>query len=456
MSKRTQLPPQPNLKNLKNQAKSLLKSLQAGDRDAIQRIKVSLPRLSTTSEGDILGAGISLQEVQHVIAREHGFKNWNVLQAIVEVDFDLLTKLDRRSTETLLREVSIKDCIIALSTASEEVKDKLLGNMSTRHRNLIESESSFLEGASPNKYAGAVGVEEIWKSQRRILQQLAESAEAGDLVWPTDGAVAQDVEKAKSAAAEFRPLPHLVELARRPLEQLSIDESVELWKGLAEQVKREGVLSLESFIDKVASPLIREGLQLAVDGTEPDLTRDILETRIQFVLGPQQRVRSGMIIEGLAAIRDGDNPHVVRHKLDVFFTSQPPQKDLVGPKRVTASELVARLRIGPLKQMSLDNLADFFMDMSYLSRSDGMYALEPLQEALEDVRDPNSQLLYCGLELVLDQATPQQIVKTLKVQMAAQLEWFEKACKMVVEGASEMQPGVEPEKVEEAVRQAAM
>lgn len=78
-----QLPPKPNLRNLKNQAKSLLKSLQAGDPDAIERIKVSLPRLSEASERDILGASIYLQEVQHVIAREYGLKNWEALQAIV-------------------------------------------------------------------------------------------------------------------------------------------------------------------------------------------------------------------------------------------------------------------------------------------------------------------------------------------------------------------------------------
>ena len=465
MSKHKQLPPQPNLKNLKNQAKSLLKSFQAGDLDVIERIQASLPRLSGSSEAEILQANIVLQEVQHVIAREYGFRNWNVLQAVVEVDFDLLTKLDHRSAETLLREVSRKDLIIAWKTASEEVKEKLLGNMSMGYRNLIESESGFLENTSPNKYTGFVGVpgvEEIRETQRRILQQLAQSAQAGDLVWPADGVVAQEEEKTPSPAAEFRPSPRLAELVRRPLEQLSTDEMAELWKRLAEQVEWENPqlldsVAVDSFIDEVASPLIREGLKLAVDGTEPDLTRDVLETRSQFALEPQQRTRSGMIIEGLAAIMSGDNPHVVRYKVEMFFCSQPAERGkVVGPKKVAASELVAQLGRVPLKQMNLDQLADLFWDMSYLSRSDGIDALEPLQHALEDVCDPNSQLLYCGLGLVLDQVPFEQIVKTLNAQMETQLKWFEKACKMVIAGAFAMQPGVEPEKVEEAVRQAAM
>ncbi len=129
---------------------------------------------------------ISLREVQHVIAREYGLKSWEVLQVIVEVDFDLLEKLDNRSAEMLLREVSREDCIIALKTASEEVKEKLLGNISPGYRNLIESEVGFLENRSGSKYAlleGKIKTEEIQEAQRRILQQLAQSAEAGDLVF---------------------------------------------------------------------------------------------------------------------------------------------------------------------------------------------------------------------------------------------------------------------------------
>ena len=78
-----QLPPQSNLRHLKTQAKALLKSLQVGDPDAVERIQASLPRLSGNSEAEILEAGVCLQEAQHVIAREYGFKHWDALQAAV-------------------------------------------------------------------------------------------------------------------------------------------------------------------------------------------------------------------------------------------------------------------------------------------------------------------------------------------------------------------------------------
>ena len=157
------------------------------------------------------------------------------------------------------------------------------------------------------------------------------------------------------------------------------------------------------------------------------------------------------------AIESGDNPHVVRYKLEMFFHTQPAERrDVIGPKKITTSDLVAQLREISLEQKSLEQLSDFFWDMSYLSRSKGINALESLQEALKDASAPNAQLLRCGLELMLDQAPPKQVMETLTSRMDTQLKSFKQACKMVAVGATELQPGVKPEKLEEMVRQAAM
>ena len=59
---------QPNVENLRKQAKSLHKQLRAGDADSVARIRKGLPRLSETADADVSGAGVTLQEVQHVIA----------------------------------------------------------------------------------------------------------------------------------------------------------------------------------------------------------------------------------------------------------------------------------------------------------------------------------------------------------------------------------------------------
>lgn len=70
---------QPNVENLRKQAKSLHKQLKAGSVDSIERIRKGLPRLAQTAATEVSDAGVTLQEVQHVIAVEHGFSNWKQL-----------------------------------------------------------------------------------------------------------------------------------------------------------------------------------------------------------------------------------------------------------------------------------------------------------------------------------------------------------------------------------------
>lgn len=51
----------------------------------------------------------------------------------------------------------------------------------------------------------------------------------------------------------------------------------------AEQARREGILALENRLPEVNDPFLKKGIQLAVDGTEQGLIRDILETEMNYV-----------------------------------------------------------------------------------------------------------------------------------------------------------------------------
>jgi len=78
-----ELPAQPNLEQLKKQAKSLLAAAKARDRDALRRFAV-LPSLSGQSPEQIAVNDLALHDAQSVIAREHGFVSWNSLREEVE------------------------------------------------------------------------------------------------------------------------------------------------------------------------------------------------------------------------------------------------------------------------------------------------------------------------------------------------------------------------------------
>ncbi|MDR3012479.1 MAG: MotA/TolQ/ExbB proton channel family protein [Chitinispirillales bacterium] len=50
----------------------------------------------------------------------------------------------------------------------------------------------------------------------------------------------------------------------------------------AEQARREGILALESQALEIKDEFLKQGIQLAVDGTEPDLIKEILSTEIAY------------------------------------------------------------------------------------------------------------------------------------------------------------------------------
>ncbi len=57
-------------------------------------------------------------------------------------------------------------------------------------------------------------------------------------------------------------------------------DAIETVVQFADQARREGLLSLEEAAKGIEDPFLRKGIQLAVDGTDPEELRDILEMEI--------------------------------------------------------------------------------------------------------------------------------------------------------------------------------
>ena len=83
-----------------------------------------------------------------------------------------IVKLTDREIQTLLREVDQKDLVIALKTAEDELKDKVLGNMSERVRTFVNEEMEFL---------GPMRVSEVEEVQLRVVQQVRQLEEQGQV-----------------------------------------------------------------------------------------------------------------------------------------------------------------------------------------------------------------------------------------------------------------------------------
>ncbi|WP_018124233.1 motility protein A [Desulfovibrio oxyclinae] len=58
---------------------------------------------------------------------------------------------------------------------------------------------------------------------------------------------------------------------------------IERFKDYANRARREGILSLEPLIKEIDDEYMKKGLQLTVDGLEPQVIQEILETEISYL-----------------------------------------------------------------------------------------------------------------------------------------------------------------------------
>lgn len=70
------LPPRPNLEHLRQQAKTLLSRLKAGDPDAIDVFIEHLPEARAMKPAAVRAAGFRLADAQSAVARQSGFAGW--------------------------------------------------------------------------------------------------------------------------------------------------------------------------------------------------------------------------------------------------------------------------------------------------------------------------------------------------------------------------------------------
>jgi flagellar motor switch protein FliG len=92
--------------------------------------------------------------------------------------FDDLRRLDDRSLQRVLRDVQMKELALALKTASEELKTKLLSLMSNRAADTLNEEISFL---------GPVRLRDVEAAQSSIVRMVRDLEAAGEVVLGGSG-----------------------------------------------------------------------------------------------------------------------------------------------------------------------------------------------------------------------------------------------------------------------------
>jgi chemotaxis protein MotA len=84
--------------------------------------------------------------------------------------------------------------------------------------------------------------------------------------------------------------------------------------GFAEKARREGLLALDNEVAEIDDPFVRKGMQLVVDGTDPEVVREILEAELDGMAarhkaGAQPFVQAGGFAPTLGIL--GTTMHLV-------------------------------------------------------------------------------------------------------------------------------------------------
>jgi len=130
---------------------------------------------------------------------------------------------------------------------------------------------------------------------------------------------------------------------------------------LSKVARRNGLLSLVPYTENNASFLLRKGLQLVVDGVNPQVTREILESYILSgdYIGKELLERC-IILEGLAAIQKGLHPKVAKEFLLSFLGEESHaifEEEFDGRDRDTLKMYLQKLEATAApKESRLDNI----------------------------------------------------------------------------------------------------
>jgi chemotaxis protein MotA len=72
---------------------------------------------------------------------------------------------------------------------------------------------------------------------------------------------------------------------------------IPMFVDFATQARREGILTLESATEDLKDPFFKQGLELVIDGLEPQAIREILETEIEHI--EQRHIRGADILNSI-------------------------------------------------------------------------------------------------------------------------------------------------------------
>jgi chemotaxis protein MotA len=85
---------------------------------------------------------------------------------------------------------------------------------------------------------------------------------------------------ASQTMADLKKMPAWFKMAVLPAKVPPPTDQIQILVSLAEKARKEGLLALEAQVKAIEDPFLKRGLQMGIDGTDPEELRDVLESEI--------------------------------------------------------------------------------------------------------------------------------------------------------------------------------
>jgi flagellar motor switch protein FliG len=163
--------------------------------EVVRDVEASLERRMTSTFNQQMENAGGVTTVAQILNVTDRMTNKGILEILEQEDaelvdeikrlmfvFDDLLKLDDKAIQALLKEVDNNQWAVALKGASEEIKQKILGNLSQRAAQLLTEEMQYL---------GPVRVSDVETMQQQIVDTVRRLEDAGEIEIATGGEAEQ-------------------------------------------------------------------------------------------------------------------------------------------------------------------------------------------------------------------------------------------------------------------------
>jgi hypothetical protein len=245
--------------------------------------------------------------------------------------FEDVGRLDDRAIREMLRRFLSLDYLDALREADDRVVFKILKNADYRaFRAYVRR--VILDFAPRSR-------EEVAAARSQVLEMIAELE--GEGAFSDLGGLKscfRDEDDSRGMARLRKSLDEIVAVYARFQEgvrktlsrgeasrmgkpgRYALEEIPPLIYYLSLRAMRGGLLSLEHEADRVEDDLVREGLDLILEGIDPDRVSAILQHRLEASIR-EERVRGTVIIDSILAIQRGDQVDLIEKSIDSIVGS---------------------------------------------------------------------------------------------------------------------------------------